>query len=89
MDKTKETKELKPEEIEQAAGGNIIQDIKGFPCKFVGHDYQEAMSLESRDGKREYMRYKCTRCGAEIFSVRDKSTNRGRQCTKEEFYNAR
>lgn len=68
-----ENKELKPEELEKAAGGSIIG------CLFGSHNEQsvDSFPIKMKDGTHYfYLHQKCSVCGKNIYKCQNSTTGK-------------
>ena len=78
-------KELKPEELAKAAGGNIIDDLA---CHFGDHDLEFAVSVTPpfKDGHQiDYVKSVCKNCKKVFYHKHDWATGKWTRINHEEF----
>ena len=84
MEENEKNREMKPEELKEVSGGNIIDDAY---CLFGKHEWQTSpigIKVNSTN-TMQYNMYKCKHCSKKKYTKLDRATHKETSSSEKEY----
>lgn len=78
-----ETRNLEQQELQQVAGGNIIDEAV---CYLKGHNWEYVDTHCDVHHRYDVYKYQCTRCGKTRYECFDRATGQTRPSSEREYW---